>query len=74
MKYIRRNEVITVDKGLTDSNDLFDRLKAGLAKQSFVFLGEVGRNRLLLPKLTLIFGDEAAARRAMKWIKKNFDL
>ena len=74
MKYVRKGDTIYVDKGLTDDSDLFDRLERGLAIHSFPCIAERGRNKAMLPKLTLRFTSTAQAKKAEKWIDKHFDV
>lgn len=74
MKYVRKGMVITVDRSLTDDANLFDRLVAGLRRKGLNFKAIRGRNRLMLPKLTLDFGLLGDAQKAEKWIDDEFEV
>ena len=73
MKYVCKGSQIVIDKGLTDDSDLFSRLLSELAKQGYEPVSRQGRNRVLLPKLTLKFASTDEAQRAEKWIESVFE-
>ena len=73
VKYVRKGAQIVIDKGLGDDRDLFNRLVAELKTQKFLPVATRGRNRALLPKLTLVFSSVGSAERAEKWIDDHFE-
>lgn len=73
MQYVQKGSQIVVDKGLTDDADLFDRLLNELAKHGYEPVSKRGRNRMLRPKLTLVFRSRSEAAAAERWIEDVFE-
>lgn len=74
MKFVQKGTHIVVDRGLTDDADLLERLRRELMVAGFDFTATEGRNRVRLPRLTLVFPTVGVAQRAEHWIEEVFEV